>query len=565
MKKLVYLFAAVAAVATLAACNPEPEEVKVAKIEVYPATATMTVGDNLSLDVTVSPTNADNKKVNWTSSDTAVAMAQDGVVKAISVGTAIITATAADGGGATASCVVTVKSGSEVPVTGVSLGSDKLALKVGGKAILKATVEPADASDKSLSWSSSDDSVASVSDGEVTAKAEGEAKITVKTNDGGFEATCKVTVSAEGAEVSSLEFQMEEYWFVIDGGTGYIRVEIDPEDVDIADLTVEVSDDESGMNPGKKPVTLTPYDQNTLKVKYNVPGDCTVTVSSPDGSVSADCPVHVRKTPKSFELDTYHLAVGIGETEYLGYEFDPDPESVLPVLYYTEDYGISVSEDGEITGEDFGHFTVYVCPDTGWELDSSLERVCNVYVYDPSGDEVSDITLGAETVRLKEGENFLLVAKIDPMDTTYPVAWILDDPDIAEIELSEGGVSCNIVGLKPGKTDLVVRSLAGNEVEAVCHIVVAGDSDVTGVTLPANLEMKVGDSKVLSASIKPSGVSPKSVEWINHNPELVNMQAMSSNAQIKLTALGKPGEAIIEVVVDDYYTAECKVKILDKK
>lgn len=84
------------------------------------------------------------------------------------------------------------------PVTGVSLDQTALDLKVGGKATLTATVAPADAANKNVSWSSSDVAVATVEDGVVTAVAEGEAIITVTTEDGGYTATCAVTVVAAG-------------------------------------------------------------------------------------------------------------------------------------------------------------------------------------------------------------------------------------------------------------------------------------------------------------------------------------------------------------------------------
>jgi uncharacterized protein YjdB len=85
---------------------------------------------------------------------------------------------------------------SAVSVTGISLNQSTVALKPGGTATLTATVTPSDAKDKSVSWSSSKTSVATVSSsGVVTAKAEGTTTITAKTSDGGYTATCTVTVT----------------------------------------------------------------------------------------------------------------------------------------------------------------------------------------------------------------------------------------------------------------------------------------------------------------------------------------------------------------------------------
>ncbi|MBM6871522.1 glycoside hydrolase family 2 TIM barrel-domain containing protein, partial [Pseudoflavonifractor phocaeensis] len=93
-----------------------------------------------------------------------------------------------------------------VAVTGVSLDAAELALTEGDSANLTATVEPENATDKSVTWTSSDEGVATVADGKVTAVAVGEAEITVTTVDGGFTATCVVTVSEKPADSFTVTF-----------------------------------------------------------------------------------------------------------------------------------------------------------------------------------------------------------------------------------------------------------------------------------------------------------------------------------------------------------------------
>ena len=84
-----------------------------------------------------------------------------------------------------------------VAVTGVTLNQNEAAMTVGGETLtLTATVNPEDATDKSVSWSTSDANVATVDDGVVTAVAAGNATITVTTTDGSYTATCAVTVTA---------------------------------------------------------------------------------------------------------------------------------------------------------------------------------------------------------------------------------------------------------------------------------------------------------------------------------------------------------------------------------
>ena len=106
---------------------------------------------------------------------------------------AVLTAIALFGSAFTA-CKSDDDGDDDVPVTGVSLDRPSAELEVGGTLTLTKTIEPANATNQNVSWSSSDENVATVANGTVTAVAVGTADITVKTADGGKEATCTITV-----------------------------------------------------------------------------------------------------------------------------------------------------------------------------------------------------------------------------------------------------------------------------------------------------------------------------------------------------------------------------------
>lgn len=106
---------------------------------------------------------------------------------------AVLTAIALFGSAFTA-CKSDDDGDDDVSVTGVSLDKTSAELEVGDTLKLTATIEPADATNQNVSWSSSNVEVATVENGTVTAKAVGTAVITVKTADGGKEATCTITV-----------------------------------------------------------------------------------------------------------------------------------------------------------------------------------------------------------------------------------------------------------------------------------------------------------------------------------------------------------------------------------
>ncbi len=163
-------------------------------------TTLTSVGQTATLIAMVTPDDATDKSVTWSSSDEGVTtVSSDGVVTAVANGTAIITATANDGSGKSATCEVTVNA-PVVHTTGVTLSKTMVTLTSAGETVqLTATVLPENASDNSVTWSSSDESVATVSsEGVVTAVANGTATITATTSDGtNLSASCEVTVEIE--------------------------------------------------------------------------------------------------------------------------------------------------------------------------------------------------------------------------------------------------------------------------------------------------------------------------------------------------------------------------------
>ena len=176
-----------------------PDPVSVTGVSLNKNATTIAIGANETLTATITPANADNQAVTWSSNNTAVASVdQTGKVTGVSAGTATITVTTQDGN-KTATCTVTVPdpSADPVAVTGVSLNKTSTSLTVGATETLTATVAPANATNQAVTWSSNNTAVASVDqNGKVTAVAAGTATITVTTQDGNKTATCTVTVSA---------------------------------------------------------------------------------------------------------------------------------------------------------------------------------------------------------------------------------------------------------------------------------------------------------------------------------------------------------------------------------
>jgi uncharacterized protein YjdB len=166
---------------------------------------TLETGKTSQLTATVNPDNASNKNVYWESSNTSVAtVSATGLVTAKSTGTTRISVISENNPSIKAYCDVTVTP-LAIPVTGVSLNKTTLSLGVDDKEQLTATISPSNATNKTVTWSSSNSSVALVlNTGYINALSEGTTTITVTTEDGNKTATCEITVSDERTGTTGL-------------------------------------------------------------------------------------------------------------------------------------------------------------------------------------------------------------------------------------------------------------------------------------------------------------------------------------------------------------------------
>lgn len=170
--------------------NPvTPSVVSVSSVSLNKTTLTLTEGESEVLTATVKPDNATDKTVTWSSSDASVAKVENGKVTAVKAGSATISAKAGD---KSATCTVTVNK-KVVAVTSITLNKTELTLTEGESETLTATVKPDDATDKTVTWTTSDASIATVdANGKVTAVKEGSATVTATAGD--KSATCVITV-----------------------------------------------------------------------------------------------------------------------------------------------------------------------------------------------------------------------------------------------------------------------------------------------------------------------------------------------------------------------------------
>lgn len=250
-----------------------------------------TVGNSESVEVSIYPENASNQEVIWEVTEGAdVVSVENGLVTGLKEGTATIKVTSSDNSEVSATCTVTVINQA---VESVSLNVSETTVSVGKTETLVATINPENASNKNVSWSSDNTSVATVENGVVTGVAEGTATITVTTEDGGYTATCTVTVSG----VVDVEHSFNSAKLVDAGvavgssktysNTGYLEIDgfkIINKISNKAKGSNDVSDYLSFANVGDAAKFTTDAENMTFKLMFEGSSNGrSITITGPDG------------------------------------------------------------------------------------------------------------------------------------------------------------------------------------------------------------------------------------------------------------------------------------------
>ena len=266
--------------------TPSPSTpVAVSGVALNKKVATINVGKTVTVKATVTPANAANKTLAWTSSNRTVATVSNGVVKGVKAGRVVITAKTTDGSNISATCTVTVKQ----PVTSISL-SKKATMYTGKKLTLKAKVNPANASNKALTWKSFNTKIAKVaSNGVVTGVKAGTVKITATAKDGSRKsATCTVTVRQS---VSKITLSKTNVVLPKKGSSYNVRVTVAPKNAYNKNVAVK-----SAKTKVAKVSASTVKSGKTVKITAVKKGTTKVVFTAKDGSKkSATCKVTVKK------------------------------------------------------------------------------------------------------------------------------------------------------------------------------------------------------------------------------------------------------------------------------
>ena len=340
----------------------EVEPIAVAAITLDTTSMELVEDESKSLTATISPSNANNKKILWTSSNTSVASVKDGVVTAVKAGKAIIIAKS-DDGGKTATCEVTVNS-KIISVVSVTLNKTSYEMTEGDEFALIATVNPSNATNKNVTWKSSNTSVATVTNGKVTALKAGFTIITVTTEDGGKNATCEVTVNAKVYPVESVSLD-ETFIELTEGDEKTLIATVLPDNATNKNVTWTSSN-------------TTVATVSNGKITALQAGSTIITVTTEDGGKSATCEVTVNAKVypvESVSLDETFIELFEGDKRTLTATVLPDNATNKNIIWTSSDISIACVENGTITAIKAGRITV-----TATTEDGAKTAICEINI-----------------------------------------------------------------------------------------------------------------------------------------------------------------------------------------
>lgn len=469
-------------------------------------------GETQRIDVTYTPANVEVKTLTWTSSNTAVAtVAADGTVTAVKAGTATLTAASANG--KTAACALTVQP--KYP-TRISLNSYSQVVPMGKTVVLNATIEPADVKDKTINWSSSNTSVATVdANGKVTALSQGNTVITAA-SPGGASATCNIAVVLP--EPDSIELNLTNLILEV-SDRRYLRAVVMPENAhstftwtssNVSVATISQSGELNAVGVGNTVITVATSNGKTAT--------CTVQVLAKGVPATK-----VTITPSSMTLIQ-------GRKQAFTATVEPENVSNKFITWTSNNMKVAtVDADGNVIARSPGTSIIYAqCGSVQATAIVTVEK----YV------AVTEITLDKTDVTVMEGEQFTINPSYAPSNASYKrVNWASDNEAVATVD-AKG----NVRAVAEGTATITAVAYDGSGAKAECRVTVKGIVPVASILLD-HYEYSIvhGSSFRLVATVLPDDATDKRVSWTSSD---TGVAEVDNDGNVSVKSIGS---AIITV------------------
>ena len=503
-----------------------PENVSVSSITISSTSAEVNVGSSIQLTVTISPSNATDKTVGWSSSNSSIAeVSSSGQVSGKAEGTATIKASC---GGKKASCKVTVKKSNQpIPVQTITLNATSTDLIIGNTYKLTAVISPSNATDKTIAWSTSNASVASVTQsGLVTGISEGTASISASC--GYVKAVCTVNVKKNTVWVNSITLDKTS-----------ISIECEKQEKITATVKPDNATDKTIYWSSSNSQVAT-VDGNGI-VTGKKEGSAYIIATSYYGKdnsqITAECQVNVK--PKyiavsSVSLSDSYKILDIGETYTLKATITPTNATNKTVTWKSNNSSVAtVSSDGLVVALAKGVATITAVAE-------GKEASCIIDVTNP----VSSVVLNKTVLYLNKGGSSQLAAIIEPADAAdkHTITWSSNKISVASV--NNGLVSGIAVG------DATITASSGGK-SAQCYVHVTTTQSIS--LSQTNVVIKEGEELTLTVYALPEGPE-YNFSWQSSNTEIVTVEG---NGRIRGVNTGLANVT----VSNNGKSATCKVTV----
>ena len=406
----------------------------------------------------------------------------------------------------------------DVKATGVKLNTTRTWLGRGESYQLNATVSPSNATNKKITWTSSNNNIATVSNGKVTAKKDGTVTITAKTSNGKT-ATCKITVQPPASKIS------------LNKSTLYLGVG------EKFQLTSSV---QSGTASAKRGFSSSNnnicYTSGSGQLTAKKTGTAYITVKTFNGK-TAQCKVVVQPPANKINLNKSTLYLGVGEKFQLTSWVDSGTASTKRAWSSSNNNICYTSSSGQLTAKKTG--TAYITVKTF----NGKTAQCKVVVQPPA----SKISLNKSTLYLGVGEKFQLTSWVDSGTASTKRAWSSSNNNIC---YTSG--SGQLTAKKTGTAYITVKTFNGKT--AQCKVVVQPPAKAVHIS-KSWLTLHVGQKFQLSSWVDAGTASTKRA-WSSSDNSTVYT---SGNG---LLTAKKEGTAYITVKTFNGVSSTLKVKVI---
>lgn len=443
---------------------------------------TVNVGDEVRLTYMIKPVNATNKNLIWSSSnEDVVKVDKTGMIKAISSGSATIIVQTEDGGYMDMTNITVLQ-----PVKEVVLSQSEISVKKGTIFWLNATVLPETSDNKAVTWTSSDTSLATVTqDGMVTALKVGTVTISCVSEDTGVVGYCVVEITEP---VTGLN--LNSYYEEIVKGTKFVIVPtVLPADAINKNVTYLSSDPE-----------VASVDENGVVTALKG-GTAEIVVTTVESSVKAVCTIVVREYVTSVKIEGSKDILNVGAELKLKLVVMAESATNKKVIWSSSNTSIAtVDQTGKVTGLTPGYVVITaIAADGSGASDSVVIRVIN---------PVTSITLSETKITIYVGDTHNIQAKINPENASIKgIVWTSDDENVAKV-YPDG----DVVGISPGRIMVHATSTDTNDIVASCTVIVKPIIKASSISINSSeIIMLKGKTRQLTARMYPIN----SNEWVN--------------------------------------------------